>query len=619
MAKVISNYRADLRLDLKDSGVVWSDAELDRCVERAVADLTRFRPLQKSIEFVVDSEVAAESFITPAASDADFFVVAQNLSGIADGATCTIAAGTPDIPRPVMLTLTDADDSITDLVVIVKGRDVDGNYVEEYFYLSGLIANSLVQTGKTYFAVVTEVEVHFILGDGAGDTLDVGTGSHLEVYVQLNNYPLRFQSDAVTGYARYTDYIMDYYSGRIALTTATTMAAATAYSISYTKSGIAGDLSNLTDLIRVESVEYPVGTVPQEITSTNVWGSIITLLSGSHSSQSEMTDDEHMLVHYSAQHQPPGASSPGTYPSFLDWTVELAASAYALFMEALQHEHQAATDLGEVRTTLGYLGIGHVGAGNPTFEYGLVDTALDKAAVLVTAGTGKIDLALAKVALYLETYDAGDSGVDNARDVLANITDNIAELRTAIGATAAGALGKGYTLLDKVATVDLDALTVGAVALLATGDDTINKLNDGESVPALYSEYAKTKSTAIAQARVQAALAYAQEASIRLANLRTYIEESGGWMRMGEVFIAEAQTLLGEVNAIVAEAGTRIALIDRFLAESAQYQETASNDMLLADRYRAEATERRNEAWAIWADSKQYAPNYAIMQRNQQA
>lgn len=549
--KVIGNYRADLRLDLKDSGAIWSDAELDRCVERAVADLTRFRPLEKSAEFIVDATVSAESFTTPEATDPDYFVDDMDISASVDGSTCTLVSRTPDVPRPVKVSITDAKElgnevatSIHDLVIIVKGRDVDGNYMEEYFYL----ADGLVQTGKKYFAAVTEVEIDEIDNNGANDKLDVGTGTNEGVFVQLANKPIQFNSDAITGFTRYADYIMDYYNGRIAMKTGGTMVVATAYNIAYTKSKVSVDISDLTDLIRVERVEYPVGTVPEELSTKEVWGSILTVTSVGLASQAEASDKQHVLVHYLAQHQIPGASSPGTYPSFLDWTVELAASAYALFIEALQHELAAVTAIG-------------------------------------TATTGMLG-ALANAETYLI-----DNTTDDAESKLAAIATDIALLRDAIhkdGTPDTGALFEANALLLEVSSIDLDVATVGAVAWLLEGELLINTVNLGENVPALFAEYAKAK-TQIGQTRVQAALGLVQEASARLSNLRTYLEEAGAWTRISEDFLAQA----------------------------VQYKAAADSDLWIADRYREEAIERRNEAWAIWSSPPQYAPQYTLAQRAQ--
>lgn len=548
MSKVIGNYKTDLLTDLK--GVIttdWSATELDRCVERAVADLSRFRPLQKSKEFIVDAEVATESFTTPAASDPDYFVTTVSLNGKADGSTLTLAKRTPDVPRPMKITITDGSTVITDLVIIVKGRDVDGNYIEEYFYLAG----GLVQTLEKYFAAVTEIEIDYMVDEDATCSIVVGTGTQFGVYVQLANKPIKFESDAITSYTRDTHYTMDYFGGRIAVKDATSgdMVAETAYNIKYTKSRISVDLSSLTDLIRVERVEYPMGTVPQGMSTIEMWGNILTLTSEGLASQTETTDKEHILVHYLAQHQPPSTSSPGTYPSFLDWTVELAASAYALFIKALQYELAAATAIG-------------------------------------TASAGMLE-ALANVEVYLI-----DNTADDAESKLTNIDDDIALLRDAIhkdGTPDTGALFEANALLLEVSSIDLDEATHGAVKMLQTGHPLINQLNDGgPDVPTKYADFARA-GTQSGMARIQAATGLIQEAATRLANLRTYIEEAGAWSRIAEDFLSQA----------------------------VQFKNAADIDLQLADRYRAEAIERRNEAWMIWSSPPQYAPQYTLGQRRQ--
>ena len=400
--KVINDYLVDLRLDLKDSGAVWSDAELKRCVERAVADYSRFRPRERTAQFIFDAaKVDDESFTTPAATDPDYFVDDKDISASADGDTCTLAAKTPDVARPVKITVTDADTSITELIIIVKGYDSDARYVTEHFFL----ANGLVQTGTQYFAIVTEVEIDKISGATAADKLDVGTGATAGVWIQLANKPIRFQTDAdLTGFTRYTDYDMDYSKGRIAMRSGGSMADGTAYTIDYYKSLLTIDISSLTDLVRVERVRYPAGNVPQDYSTFEIWDGKLTLTSDGMQSQAEGSADEHIIVEYSAQHQPPNTSSPGTHPPFLDWTIELAASAYALFIEALQHELQAATDLTEIRDTLGYLGIG---GANPTLVY------------------KDIDDALVNVKKYLD-----NNSDEDAAGMIKGITDNVAQIRT---------------------------------------------------------------------------------------------------------------------------------------------------------------------------------------------
>jgi hypothetical protein len=537
MEKVLNEHLADLRLDLKDSGSDWSDAELERCLEKSVADLSRFIPREKSLEVTFDFTVENESFTTPAVEDVDYFVDDYDLNSKADGQACTMAAYTPDVPRPVKVTVTDADSSITALTIIVAGYDTDGKYQEEFFHLFG----GLVQTGNKYFSMVTSVELEEIAGNGASDALDVGTGDANGIYVQLDNKSIRQGSEKISSMTLDTDYIMDYHKGRIAMKSGGDMVVSTAYTITeYTKSQLDIDLSEIaSDLIRVDSVEYPTGNVPRITEQIEIWGNTLTLRGGVNT-QAEATDEEHAVIRYLAPHAPPTVQSSGSYPSFLNWTVQLAAAAYALFMKALQYEHQAITDIA------------------------YVDTALDK------------------VAAYLETNDT----TDNAKDVLANITDDVADLRTAIQT----ALDAANTHLDEVKTISIDKATTGAEAYLDTGDGTIPTLNTAGRVSEKYSDYTRAR-VQVANARVQTAIAYIQEAAARLQNLESHVSEASGWMRIAEDFIQEANSRI----------------------------QNTQNYLAIAEVFRNEAIDRRNEAWAIWTSPNQVAPQYQLTSSRQVA
>uniref|UniRef100_A0A6M3IGH0 Uncharacterized protein n=1 Tax=viral metagenome TaxID=1070528 RepID=A0A6M3IGH0_9ZZZZ len=570
--KNIAHYLADLRLDLKDSGALWSDAELTRCVERAVGDYSRFSPRQLSKEVTIDYEVTGESFTTPAVSDVDYFVTAMDISASTSGTNCTIVTGhsRPDVPRPVLVTVTDANASITALVVIVKGYDTDNRYIEENFYLEG----GLVQTGEQYFALVTAIEIDTIAGNGAADKLDVGTGSADGVYVQLAHKPVRLGTVTVTGKTLDTDYEMDYYNGQIAMKSGGAMVVSTAYAIAYTRSRIDIDLSTIIDdIIKVERIEYPAGEVPQRFDTPEVWGNILTVTGGI-DSQHDMSDEEHLVIRYLAPHSAPSTQSSGSYPSHMDTVVELAASAYALFMKSLQYEHAAASSLTLLGTTLDYLG---TAGASKTYIYKLIDDAL------------------AKVITYMET------GATCAKSPLTIITTKIAVLRDAVE-TAVGAM---ETALGKVNTIDLDAATPdSATTVLKKYEDLINTVTNGADVGKLGAEYSRGWAE-IAIARVQQSIAFGQEAASRLDDLRTYIEEAGGWTRIAETFIVEAQTHIAEANTIMAEA--------------TQHSNTAQANMLLADKFKEEANERRNEAWTIWQSPNQMSPNYTLGQRGQSA
>jgi len=333
----------------------------------------------------------------------------------------------------------------------------------------------------------------------------------------------------------------------------------------------------MNGFIRVSRVEYPTGNVPQSFVSFDVFANKLTITGLAESAgQSALREGQTIRIYYDAPHVVAEDDEPGTCPAFLDNTVLLAASAYALFQKALDYIHQA----------------------NANFT--LAGTAL------TNAGT-----ALAKVATYLENNSNEDS-----KGWLTKITTDIAGLRTAT-LTALDALN---TYLDAVAG-DLTAADAanGYLATYITGssapavkkylddgDAHLNKIADGgegQEVPGAYRQYAQTVADAIgryqerdrellaqnATSRTNAAMIYAQEAAQRLSNLRSYVEQADAWGMIATRFISEAE---------------------QRLADSMQYTNVANNEMRMADALKEQAIERRNEAWSIWRDRTQYIGDF---------
>lgn len=367
-------------------------------------------------------------------------------------------------------------------------------------------------------------------------------------WVTLANKPIKFNSETVKNAAgspceRDTDYSIDYSNGKITHISGGLIGDNESCTISYDKSHIGVDLSSIIDsLVRAERVEYPVGQVPQLFVDFELAGDFLTL-TGSTESQEELTEYEHVAVHYKAKHSAPTPSDEGTYPSFLDGTVLLAAGAYALFALALYHEHLASADLVASRT------------------------ALTSAATSLAAAT----TALAKV----DTYLAG--GSESTKALLAQITTDAAELRTAIG-----------TALGAVATYLTGDTAPSAKKYLDDGDALINESNKGQDVAENFSSFAL--------ACVSMANGLMTEASIRLDSLRTYIEQASGYTTIANGFMAEAEH--------------RIAAAANYISEAVTRQSSATQELGLSDKYRTDATDRRSEAWAIWKDPSQYLGDY---------
>ncbi len=613
LTEMLDELALDLNITL---GTEVSIAEGTRAINKSVDALSRKIPRERIYEYTWVKAVTDNSFTTPALADTDMLVDAMDLPDtVVDGSLATLTAAIwLDVPRPVIMTLTDASNAVTRMTLVVKGTDVDGIYVEERFYRR----NGKIQIGKVYFFSIYEIEFSEIAKNVTGITLDVGTTDGTNTWVNLSN-PIEPKSESIysatgkggTKYTRDTDYYMDYANGKIQIISGGSMVEATTYYANYSRSAVSIDISDIIPYLqRIIKVIYPVDKVPQQEVTHTIWDNLLTITTLRQGvGQEAFGDKEHLAIFYEARQAPPTLVGSGSYPELLDEIVLIGAAGYALESEALQHEHLAVADLASMRLELTLTTAVHAlittalgkAAVLLTATTGKIDIALSKAAVIVTASSGKIDLALTKVALYLETNDT----TDNAKDVLANITDDVADLRTKVNA-AVDAVATALGLID---TKSLDKATTGAEGYLDTGDGLINQLNDGgERVPVHYADYSKTR-VQIAAVRAQQSLAYVQEAQTRLNNLQTYVTESMAWMHMGEVFTGEAQTLIAEVNAIVgeamaliaqvngavSEAGARLGQIDRYLAEAESFRTASEGSMLLSDRYRSEAILRLQE------------------------
>lgn len=521
MGYTLDRFHTELRLDLKDSGTLWSDPELDRCVKLAVSDLSRHMPLERVHEYTINYTVTDESITSPATTSLSAVVAAQSIN-VAAGSLLTVA-GQPDIPRPLTVTLVDANLSTYALSILITGMDENEQAQTEVFNWSR--GDSLTIIGKKIFKTVYEVELDQDYGSGAGDTASVGYGlfTAKDVWVSLANKPIDPESETVTNaagtttYTRDTDYEMDYVNGRIHLVAGGSMAAATAYLVDYTKSRLGIDISAIIpELIRISNVEYPADQVPQQFVSYSIWGNFMYIGSKrSNQSQERISDKEHISIYYEREQLPPNTMSPGSYPEFMDSVVSVGAQAYALLMMALKYEHQAVTDMSTLKTMLT----------NTTAVHTLAKAAL------VLAGT-QLN---ASVVAGLFTK------VDVALDAISTVVGTMTTYLTGGSAPS-------------------------VVKYLGDGDAYIDTLNIGSQVAQVYADYARVCDE-LATIISRQADAYTNEANVRLT-------ESDRWYQAGMGFVAQANSYIQEI-AYYLEEGSRLAdavngdlvISDRFRTE----------------------------------------------------
>lgn len=374
----------------------------------------------------------------------------------------------------------------------------------------------------------------------------------------IANLPVKYASEIIinaggTKMVRGTNYTINYMTGVVTEVTGLDDGNYTCtYTIDPKRIAIT---TSITDPISITRLEYPVGDQPATyIIFDQIFNHLII------SGDIQLSDGNNYRIYYDAQWTHAASSTDGDYPAHLDDAIIIGASGQTLIFQAEKYV-QAAID-----------------------EVLLINAAADSMATPLA----DINAALDKVATYLETYDTGDSSVDNARTLLATITDNAADLRTKV--TVALAAAAAYTA--DVDTTDLGGSTYGAEDLLKVPVDStlINTVTVGDQVTQKYVQLAAA-TVGIGNARIAASLAQIEEANSRVDDIRSYIEEAGGWSRIAEDFIGEAVQRIAEVQA--------------WAVQAEEYQTTAEWYMEIAGRYLASGQSKINEFYTIIAWKKE--------------
>lgn len=149
-----------------------------------------------------------------------------------------------------------------------------------------------------------------------------------------------------------TDYSFDYLLGKV---TAITLADGT-YTVSYSvdKSMVYfGD--SISDFMRVERVEYPVGGNPATFIPFEEIDNYIIL-----KGDTTLSALKHMRVYYLARHSLPTATERGSYPTHLDQAVVIGSVGQILLMQAnecldlaMDYVDDVQTDIANMSTPIG--------------------------------------------------------------------------------------------------------------------------------------------------------------------------------------------------------------------------------------------------------------------------
>jgi len=409
------------------------------------------------------------------------------------------------------------------------------------------------------------------------------TASH-DVAVSLANKWIKWNSetvtdDAGTACARDTDYTMDYANGTItALSTSAIITDTEVCAISYTKSKIALDLSGITDLMRISSVEYPYGEVPQPKIGSSMWNdwliveSVVTGME-TRPSQDIMSAGDHIWVYYKYKHTAPTETANGTYEGYLDNVVLKGAVAYALWMLGSKQDHLAKAQLAYVIAQTTLIGTSLASA---VAELGYVDTALDEVATIASPSASEVET-------DLDSIDGSATAPFEEAVALLNALEADQAIWTdwqhRIEGDGANIKGADWHLQN------------------AQGEGKINAVTAGSQVAAMYAQYSAQELAIAAEWRMKAQTLAAMVAQ-RLATGQLRIAQAQTRLGQATTFINEAAQRLATAAAYHSEADRRLAMITNHLAAAVRYME-------LADRYKSEGSSKWVEFMNILRDRAQ--------------
>jgi len=176
------------------------------------------------------------------------------------------------------------------------------------------------------------------------ETLTVSDGSG-----QLATYPVRNGTltirNTVTGTASVenTDYFVNYITGEVTGVAHDT-GTGYAYTATYTPSDSYINISNLVSkIIKIEKVEYPMGTYP----AFEHLGELLKL------KEESLSQNDKLRITYITPYIPPTVIEDGSYPLHLDAAVIIGASAKALISKARKYLFKALSESEDSETAAG--------------------------------------------------------------------------------------------------------------------------------------------------------------------------------------------------------------------------------------------------------------------------
>lgn len=377
-----------------------------------------------------------------------------------------------------------------------------------------------------------------------------------------------------------TNYTINYITGVV---TAVTGMDDGDYTASYTIHPYFVKVTDLSDTIKIQSVEYPAGEVPASFPGFDQIQDWLVVKLGA---AGQLSPGSHIHIHTLEEWIQPAASTGGDYPPHLDQAVITGSVGNALLNKSRKYRWLAAAALADCNTAIGNISVS-VAVGidsvvtvaapaDVTTSIAISETDYDTVAGLLATAIAAIGVS---VAVNLDSAVTVSAPTDVTTTMTISETDF--DTATALLDTAIAAIGVSVAVgIDSVVTIaaptdvsatisltttdfdtimaKIDAAATGLALVqdfLDAGDDYINVVNIGKEVAALYAQYAAKEIDKNVSYLAQVGKLLELEVSKAQAAVETVKTE----MAREEHLINVGRAQVEAINAQIADAGAEIA------------------------------------------------------------
>ena len=644
MGKTLATHLSDVRTDLKDPSTLWSDAELTRALTRAYADLSRFLPRELYYEQRLSFTVTAESVTTAAAHGTYKALANKPIRYESD--VVTNAAGTVTYTRNTDYVV----DYMNGQITTVSGGSMVVLTIYKISYTKSKIAVDMTSLTPMRIGAV-EYPAHSIpkqtvSAELYGDVLTVMCGEDTQEEMSLNKHilvqyyvPHTVPATAVGTCPAFLDETVNLATAAYALFTKATQhehQAVTDLASARTALGNIAAIHTLADAALDKNTTYYADVdTALDLVKTNA-----DLAATALTAVKTNTDLAVASI---------GAIATASLYSEIDTELGAAKTDIAAADTALGSlvAPQAAvvTALGKVTTWLtGSPSAGTLLAQIAT-DAAYLRTAIQNAVAAAVTANGLVTTADFANAIGVWTDEVkhilnGDSGATPSMELHLELGDDLINTVN-IGSDAAQTYAQYATTVVNMqrawAQKRADFIQQAGMRLnqvQAYSQEASVRLDSLRSYIEQARAYGVISDGFIAEAnqwigslniylgeanqRTASANAYIAEAGMKLYQIDRYLGEADRYIAIAQQRNTEADGRIATCNAYIGEASQRLAImaafstesmyriseIDRYIEEAARYTDSANVSMLLADKFRTDGIEKRNEAWSIWSDKK---------------